>query len=474
MAQPADSSSWGWSSFSMPSKRANAEPRVNSTIDTTNAQKKRSRPKPKGCWRVATRGGPAAADEQQDLVPGVGHRVDALGEHRARPGEQEAGELGDGDAEVGDERRDDRPSRPARGHGECLVVRRRGRGRSGPSPSTTPAIHGPMASEAVAAGDGAFTTWTQRPAADDLEVVEEGAVGVDGLGPHAGARRHEVARRPTSGTSRCRAATILDGTSDRTISSSAGAPVLGRQAPARRPGREAGGVDRAEPAPRVGVAPEGGHGVGPGVHVAVDAPGEVHPEEREAGVGHRVDEVVHQVRRLGGELEVLAPERDDAGPGPVAAGLGQHVGPGPGAGHGPVGPPQPDVGAAPRRRVPMSMADSTPDAREDAAAPLDHLVGEALGRPPRSRRPRWRARRSTPARRRGARARPARRPRAPRSRARCGGPARRASASAGTSSGVLATTTLPQRSHGMPASVQYRSISARPAVHSRAFADPGR
>ena len=39
MAQPADSSSWGWSSFSMPSKRANTEPRVNSTIDTTNAQK---------------------------------------------------------------------------------------------------------------------------------------------------------------------------------------------------------------------------------------------------------------------------------------------------------------------------------------------------------------------------------------------------------------------------------------------------
>ena len=55
MAQPADSSSWGWRSFSMPSYRANAEPRVNSTIDTTKAQKKRSRPKPNGCWRVATR-----------------------------------------------------------------------------------------------------------------------------------------------------------------------------------------------------------------------------------------------------------------------------------------------------------------------------------------------------------------------------------------------------------------------------------
>ncbi len=55
MAQPADSSSWGWSSFSMPSKRANPDPRVNSTIDTTKAQKKRSRPKPNGCCCVASR-----------------------------------------------------------------------------------------------------------------------------------------------------------------------------------------------------------------------------------------------------------------------------------------------------------------------------------------------------------------------------------------------------------------------------------
>ena len=33
------SSSWGWSSFSTPSKMANIDPSANSTIETTNAQK---------------------------------------------------------------------------------------------------------------------------------------------------------------------------------------------------------------------------------------------------------------------------------------------------------------------------------------------------------------------------------------------------------------------------------------------------
>ena len=44
MATSGDSTSWGWAIFSMPSKIANSEPRVNSTSATTNAQKNRSRP----------------------------------------------------------------------------------------------------------------------------------------------------------------------------------------------------------------------------------------------------------------------------------------------------------------------------------------------------------------------------------------------------------------------------------------------
>ena len=39
MATSAESSSWGWRIFSMPSKMANAPPRLNSTMATMKAQK---------------------------------------------------------------------------------------------------------------------------------------------------------------------------------------------------------------------------------------------------------------------------------------------------------------------------------------------------------------------------------------------------------------------------------------------------
>jgi hypothetical protein len=51
---------------------------------------------------------PAPAEEQQALVGGVRHRVQRLGEHRGRAGRGEADELGDGDAQVGEEGGDDR------------------------------------------------------------------------------------------------------------------------------------------------------------------------------------------------------------------------------------------------------------------------------------------------------------------------------------------------------------------------------
>ena len=44
MAQPADSSSWGSRTFSMPSNSANTAPKEKITSATTNDQKKRSRP----------------------------------------------------------------------------------------------------------------------------------------------------------------------------------------------------------------------------------------------------------------------------------------------------------------------------------------------------------------------------------------------------------------------------------------------
>ena len=58
--------------------------------------------------RVLAVGGlarPLAAEQQQRLVAGVGERVDGLGEQARRRRDQEADELGDGDAEVGEEAR---------------------------------------------------------------------------------------------------------------------------------------------------------------------------------------------------------------------------------------------------------------------------------------------------------------------------------------------------------------------------------
>ncbi len=47
--------------------------------------------------------GEAGAEQQQRLVAAVGDGVDGLGEHRGGTGEQETHELGDSDAEVGDQ-----------------------------------------------------------------------------------------------------------------------------------------------------------------------------------------------------------------------------------------------------------------------------------------------------------------------------------------------------------------------------------
>jgi len=54
-ATAAESSGCGCLSFSTPSNSANSPPRAKRSIETTNAQKYRSRPYPNGCARVAAR-----------------------------------------------------------------------------------------------------------------------------------------------------------------------------------------------------------------------------------------------------------------------------------------------------------------------------------------------------------------------------------------------------------------------------------
>jgi hypothetical protein len=64
--------------------------------------------------RVAT--GAAAADQQQDLVPGVGDRVDGLRQHRGRAGQGPGPELRRGDERVGQQCGDDRPGSSVGAH----------------------------------------------------------------------------------------------------------------------------------------------------------------------------------------------------------------------------------------------------------------------------------------------------------------------------------------------------------------------
>ena len=73
--------------------------------------------------------GSLAAQQQEQLVPGVGHGVDRLGQHRADPGEEEGQELGRGDACVRQQGSHDRPG--------ATVSRHRARVRSPPGRGIT-------------------------------------------------------------------------------------------------------------------------------------------------------------------------------------------------------------------------------------------------------------------------------------------------------------------------------------------------
>ena len=108
----------------------------------------------------------------------------------------------------------------------------------------------------------------------------------------------------------------------------------------------------------VRLATTGEHGVGSHVDRAVDHPGHVHAEERPPRVGHRVDQVTHQMAGRRCELVVLAAERQDRHRRRGARHAGDPVAVQPGAVHEPLGD---DVTAA-RRDAELAVG---------AAGPLD-------------------------------------------------------------------------------------------------------
>jgi hypothetical protein len=60
--------------------------------------------------------GPLPADQQEHLIAGIGERVHRFGQHRGRTGDQVRGELRHRDAEIGQQRGDDRPGAARRTH----------------------------------------------------------------------------------------------------------------------------------------------------------------------------------------------------------------------------------------------------------------------------------------------------------------------------------------------------------------------
>src|SRR5256885_443971 len=159
----------------------------------------------------------------------------------------------------------------------------------------------------------------------DPEIIHERALRRHRLRPYAGAagadvlgtqRGHEALERFHERALGERAVDLVG----------AGLPVFLRH------GAEAGEAERVEQlarfhaAPRVALARECEHGVGAGLDVAVARPREVHAEEREFRVRHRVDQAVDQILPLRAQHVVLAAEGHDLH---VDRGLGQardHVG----------------------------------------------------------------------------------------------------------------------------------------------------
>src|SRR2546426_140672 len=84
-----------------------------------------------------------------------------------------------------------------------------------------------------------------------------------------------------------------------------------RSLAAARAVRARGEGGRAPAAPRVGLGAECKKGVGAEPHLAADPRREVHAEEREAGIGDRVDEAAHQAGTVRREAVVVATEGDD-------------------------------------------------------------------------------------------------------------------------------------------------------------------
>ena len=153
-----------------------------------------------------------------------------------------------------------------------------------------------ISSAHVAAGDGAFSTWIWRGTAlDEKSSTRLPSRCIAWARTPAFAGTRSFASMPERARRDCAANSDLDARSQHLLRTRH--DVAGSQAPQTRPCERSGQLAHPDVPPAIPLAREGEHRVGAGVHGPVDHLREVHPEEREARVGHGVDEPVHERRR---------------------------------------------------------------------------------------------------------------------------------------------------------------------------------
>ena len=155
--------------------------------------------------------------------------------------------------------------------------------------SASSASTDPIANELVAAGDGAFRTWSTRGPTAEGEVVDQRAVAGERLRTHAGGPErdmvHAQARHvPLELADECRLRPVAPQLGD------PGREVAAGEAEETAVGEGSQQVACIDVPAAVSLAREREDRVGAGDDRPVDALREVHAKEREPRIRHRVDE----------------------------------------------------------------------------------------------------------------------------------------------------------------------------------------
>lgn len=171
----------------------------------------------------------------------------------------------------------------------------------------------------IADGEGGGGGWARGIedvegvwALEDVEVLDEGAVGEHGLCTDACAAGEEMVRLDGGDE-------FLEGLAEALFAEGAGElckghlRVFAEEVPQAWEGESVEGIVEGDVGFGVSFAGEGEHGIGAGFDATVDEASEVDAEEGEGGVGDRVNEVPNEVLGFGGEFVVFAAEGNDAG-----------------------------------------------------------------------------------------------------------------------------------------------------------------